>query len=79
MPSEETHSSLVIVSGSVQSVAPTSPPAGRASPVALHSPELRSAEENGGENAARGGSQHGDDSPMLDDQCIKVCVLKKIP
>ncbi|XP_074468954.1 uncharacterized protein LOC141754057 [Sebastes fasciatus] len=70
MTSEENQARLMIVSGSVHSVA--SPPTSRPSPVHSHSPALRSVEENSGDMSAQGSSQHHDGSPMLDEPCIKV-------
>ncbi|XP_035537728.1 zinc finger and BTB domain-containing protein 12-like [Morone saxatilis] len=70
--SEESQSRPVIVNGSVNSVASASPPAGQPSPVHPHCPTVRSMEENSGDTSAQGSSQHHDDSPMLDEPCIKV-------
>ncbi|XP_075961575.1 uncharacterized protein LOC142964888 [Anarhichas minor] len=66
MTLEESQARLLIVSGSVHSVA--SPPASRPSPVHSHSP----AEENGGDMSAEGSRQHHDGSPMLDEQPVKL-------
>uniref|UniRef100_UPI0037E74498 zinc finger and BTB domain-containing protein 12-like n=1 Tax=Semicossyphus pulcher TaxID=241346 RepID=UPI0037E74498 len=70
--SEESLSRPVIVSGSIHSVPPASPPAVRPSPVDPHSPVVRSVEENNSDVSAQGGSQNNEDSPMLNAQCIKV-------
>nr|XP_019957997.1 PREDICTED: zinc finger and BTB domain-containing protein 12-like [Paralichthys olivaceus]XP_019957998.1 PREDICTED: zinc finger and BTB domain-containing protein 12-like [Paralichthys olivaceus] len=67
---EESPSQPVIVSGSIHTIA--SPPTSRPSPVDPHSPAGRSGEENSGDVSAQGSSQHHDDSPALDDPCIKV-------
>ncbi|KAM6904126.1 uncharacterized protein PEZ65_018836 [Lycodopsis pacificus] len=66
MTLEESQARLLIVSGSVHSVA--SPPASRPSPVHSHSP----AEENGSDMSAEGSRQHHDGSPMLDEQLVKL-------
>lgn len=70
MTSEENQSRLVIVSGSVHSVASASPPTDRPSPGDPHSPEVRSVEEN--VDMLAPGNQNHDDSAMLDEPCIKV-------
>ncbi|XP_054461467.1 LOW QUALITY PROTEIN: zinc finger and BTB domain-containing protein 12-like [Anoplopoma fimbria] len=70
MTTEESQARLLIVNGSVQSDA--SPPTSRASPVRSHSPVVHSVEENSGDMSTQGSSQHHDESPVLDEQCIKV-------
>ncbi|XP_020513713.2 zinc finger and BTB domain-containing protein 12 [Labrus bergylta] len=70
MTSEESLSQPVIVSGSVHSFPPASPPTSRPSPVEPHSPVLRSGEEKN--VSTQGGSQSHNNSPMLDEPCIKV-------
>ncbi|KAG8005223.1 Zinc finger and BTB domain-containing protein 12 [Nibea albiflora] len=71
MTSDESQSQPLIVSGSIHSIAPASPPTGRPSPVHPHGPVLRSVEEDNSDAPAQDSSQHHD-SPMLDEPCIKV-------
>ncbi|XP_069032163.1 zinc finger and BTB domain-containing protein 12-like [Embiotoca jacksoni] len=59
----------VIVSDSIYSVA--SPPPTQPSPVPPHSPDVHPVEENS-DMSAQGSSQENDDSPVLNDPCIKV-------
>lgn len=76
MTADGNQSQPMIVSGSIHSVASVSPPTGRHSPVHPNSPVLRSVEESNAEVSAQGSSQHQDDCPMLDEPCIKVCLLQ---
>lgn len=74
MTSEEGQSQPVIVSGSIHSVASASPPTDRPSPVQPHSPVLNAVEENNDDVSAQENGQQNDESPMLHESCIKVCV-----
>ncbi|XP_045914205.1 zinc finger and BTB domain-containing protein 12-like isoform X1 [Micropterus dolomieu] len=70
--SEEGQTRPVIVTGSIHSFPSSSPPTDRTSPVHLNSPVVRSVEENNGDMSAQGSSQQLDDSPLVDQPCIKV-------
>ncbi|KAK1880404.1 Zinc finger and BTB domain containing protein 12 [Dissostichus eleginoides] len=70
MTSEKSQAQPLIVSGSVHSV--DSPPTSQPSPLHLHSPVVRSVEENSGDMSAQGSTQHYHGSPTLDEPCIKV-------
>lgn len=70
MTADNNQSRPMIVSGSIHSVASVSPPTRRHSPVHLNNPVLRSVDESNAEVSAQ------DSSPMLDEPCIKVCLLQ---
>ncbi|CAJ1083222.1 zinc finger and BTB domain-containing protein 12-like isoform X2 [Xyrichtys novacula] len=73
MTSEETASQPVIVSGSVRSFSPASPPTSRPSPVDTHSPAVRSAvEEKNLPVTYQGATVNQGTSPIPNEQCIKV-------
>lgn len=78
MTAEEAQSQPMIVSGSIHSVASPPPPGSRPPPTDPHSPVVQSVEENNGDISAQGSSQHRDDSPRLDEPCIKVCEFFQI-
>lgn len=69
---DESLSRPVIVSGSLHSFPSESPPLNQSSPVEPHSPVVCSVEEKSHNVSAQGGSQNSDDSPMLEEACIKV-------
>ncbi|KAF7662125.1 hypothetical protein LDENG_00245740 [Lucifuga dentata] len=72
MRTEESQSTPVIVSGSTHSVASISPPASRLSPVCHHSPAVCSVDEKNGDMSTQSSNQHHNESPLLDEACIKV-------
>lgn len=70
--SEENQSRPMIISGIISSVAPTSLPEERLSPAPPASPAAGSVEEMNADVSAQGSSQQLEDSPGMEEMCIKV-------
>lgn len=66
----------MIVSRTSYSATCPSPAVGKHTPVQPYSPVLHSVEESNANVPAKESSLHEDNSPMLDEPCVKVCVRK---